>query len=172
MSPYFDVSSSKETNKKSTSRNIRFIQAAISVVKSTHLKPYSCKYSKKTYTQYQRLVLILFKDYRNQHYREFIDDVGDMEGVHSNDDVIPITAIDSLQRNFKTEAGNGIRNSYLKLNFSPGPGYTDIPEPGLFQGTLVKLLRCILTMYQEYLFHLTFILATQVIRHFMIIAVG
>jgi len=58
------------------SRNIRFIQAAISVVKSTRISPYSCKYSKKTFTQHQLLVLILFKDYRNQHFREFVEDVG------------------------------------------------------------------------------------------------
>ncbi len=51
------------------SRNIRFIQAAISVVKSTHLKPYTSKFSKRIYTQQQHLVLVLFKDYRNQHYR-------------------------------------------------------------------------------------------------------
>ncbi len=80
MSPYLDVCTKcKETIKRSASRNIRFIQTAISVVKSTHLNPYSCKYSKKIYTQHQLLVLVLFKDYRNQHYREFIEDVGDME---------------------------------------------------------------------------------------------
>jgi hypothetical protein len=80
VSPYFDVSSNrKETIKKSASRNIRFIQAAISIVKSTLLKPYSCKFSKKVYTKHQLLVLVLFKDFRNQHYREFIEDVGDME---------------------------------------------------------------------------------------------
>ena len=82
MSSYFDVPSNrKETIKKSASRNIRFIQAAISIVKSTHLKPYSCKFSKKVYTQHQLLGLVLFKDFRNQHYREFIEDVEDMEGV-------------------------------------------------------------------------------------------
>jgi transposase len=71
----------KETIKRLASRNIRFIQTALSVVKSTHLNPYSSKYSKKTYTQHQLLVLVLFKDYRNQHYREFIEDVGDMERI-------------------------------------------------------------------------------------------
>jgi hypothetical protein len=38
-------------------------------------------FSKRTYTQYQLLVLILFKDFWNQNDREFIDDVGDMEGI-------------------------------------------------------------------------------------------
>ena len=53
----------------------------MAVVKSTRISPYSCKYSKKIYTQYQLLALVLFKDYRNQHYREFIEDIGDMDGV-------------------------------------------------------------------------------------------
>ena len=176
MSPYFDVSSSKETNKKSTCRNIRFIQAAISVVKSTHLKPYSCKFSKKTYTQYQLLVLILFKDYRNQHYREFIDDVGDMEGVqetldlsvvphfttlqkflhrlkslylritfkktvdlfYSNDDIIPITAIDSSGftsgycSHYFSERTGKIRKHFLKTSIS-----VDTDE-GVITGYLVS----------------------------------
>ena len=127
------MSSCKETIKRSASRNIRFIQAALSVVTSTRISAYSCKYSKRLYTQHQLLVLILFKDYRNQHYREFADDVGDMGRIqeilglstvphfttlqkflrrikslylrytfrktlnlfYSNNDVIPITAIDS-----------------------------------------------------------------------------
>jgi len=91
-------SNRKETIKKLASRNIRFIQAAISVVKSTHLKPYSCKYSKKIYTQHQLLVLVLFKDYRNQHYREFIEDVGDMEGVQEILDLSEIPHFTTLQK--------------------------------------------------------------------------
>jgi len=100
VSPSFDVwSKSKETIKKSASRNIRFIQAAISVVKSTHLKPYSCKFSKKIYTQQQLLVLGIFKDYRNQHYREFIEDIGDMEGVQ---DILDLSEVPhfTTSRNF------------------------------------------------------------------------
>lgn len=112
MSPYFDVSSSKETNKKSTSRNIRFIQAAISVVHSIHLKPYSCKFSKKTYTQYQLLVLILFKDYRNQHYREFVEDVGDMEGVQEALDLSVVPHFTTLQKFLRR-----IKSLYLRLIF-------------------------------------------------------
>jgi len=99
VSPSFDVSSkSKETIKKSASRNIRFIQAAISIVKSTHLKPYSCKFSKKVYTQHQLLVLVLFKDFRNQHYREFIEDVGDMEGIQEILDLSVIPHFTTLQK--------------------------------------------------------------------------
>jgi len=99
VSPYFDVSSkSKETIKRSASRNIRFIQAALSVVNSTRISPYSCKYSKKIYTQHQLLVLVLFKDYRNQHYREFIEDVGDMEQIQHVLDLSTIRHFTTLQK--------------------------------------------------------------------------
>jgi len=91
-------SKSQETNKKSASRNIRFIQAAICIVKSAHLKPYSCKFSKKIYTQNQLLVLILFKDFRNQHYREFIEDVGDMAGVQEILDLSEVPHFTTLQK--------------------------------------------------------------------------
>jgi len=80
-------SKSKETTRRLASRNIRFIRAAFSVVKAIRITPYSSKYSKKIYTQYQLLVLVLFKDYRNQHYRDFIEDVGDMDAVQEELDL-------------------------------------------------------------------------------------
>ena len=103
MSPYHDVcTKSKETIKKSASRNIRFIQTALSVVKSTRISPYSCKYSKRLYTQHQLLVLILFKDYRNQHYREFVEDIGDMEGVQESLDLSEVPRFTTLQADGNT----------------------------------------------------------------------
>ena len=88
----------QETIKRSATRNIRFIQAALSVVKSTRISPYSSKYSKKIYTQHQLLVLILFKDFRNQHYREFIEDVGDMDGVQEILDLSEVPHFTTLQK--------------------------------------------------------------------------
>jgi hypothetical protein len=81
-------------------------------VKSTHLNPYSCKYSKKTFTQHQLLALVLFKDYRNQHYREFIDDVGEMEGVQEILDLTLVPHFTTLQK-FLCR----IKSLYLRLTF-------------------------------------------------------
>jgi hypothetical protein len=113
VSPNFDVSSkSKETIKRSTSRNIRFIQAALSVVNSTRISPYSCKYSKKLYTQHQLLVLVLFKDYRNQHYREFIEDIGDMETIQQEMELSAVPHFTTLQKFFSR-----IKILYLRYAF-------------------------------------------------------
>jgi hypothetical protein len=102
-------SKSKETIKKSASRNIRFIRAAFSIVKGIRITPYSCKYSKKIYTQYQLLVLILFKDYRNQHYRDFIEDVEDMESIQEELDLSVVPHFTTLQKFFSR-----IKTLYLR----------------------------------------------------------
>jgi hypothetical protein len=113
VSPYHNVCSKcKETITRSASRNIRFIEAAISVVRSTHLKMYSCKFSKKIYTQHQLLVLILFKDYRNQHYREFIEDIGDMDRVQELLGLSALPHFTTLQK-FLCR----IRSLYLRFTF-------------------------------------------------------
>lgn len=102
----------QETNKKSASRNIRFIQAALSVVRSTKLSLYSGKYSKKIFTQHQLLTLVLFRDFRNQHYREFIEDVGDMERVQEILGLPVIPHFTTLQK-FLCR----IKSLYLRLTF-------------------------------------------------------
>lgn len=106
------TSKRKETIKKSASRNIRFVQTALSVVKSTRISPYSCKYSKKTYTQQQLLVLVFFRDFRNQHYREFIEDVGDMEKVQEILGLSIIPHFTTLQK-FLCR----VKSLYLRLTF-------------------------------------------------------
>ena len=105
-------SKQKETIKKSASRNIRFIQTALSVVQSTRLSPYSCKYSKKVYTQHQLLALVLFKEYRNQHYREFIEDIGDMEHIQKILDFSEVPHFTTLQK-FLCR----IKSLYLRITF-------------------------------------------------------
>jgi len=105
-------SKKEETSKKRTSRNIRFIQLAQSVVRSTRISPYSCKYSKKIYTQHQHLVLLLFKDYRNQHYREFVEDIGDMETIRESLGLTDVPHFTTLQKFLRR-----IKSLYLRITF-------------------------------------------------------
>jgi len=93
-------SEGKETTRKLASRNIRFIRAAFSIVKAIRITPYSCKYKKKIYTQYQLFVLILFKDYRNQRCRDFIEDIGDMDSIQQDLEYYIMPHFTNLQKFF------------------------------------------------------------------------
>jgi len=57
----------------SSSQDIRLTEAALSAVRASHLPLYSCKYSKKPYTQHQLLVLPLLKERLRLDYRSFVD---------------------------------------------------------------------------------------------------
>ncbi len=113
MSPYQSVcSKGKETTKRLAGRNIRFIRAAYSIVKAIRITPYSCKYSKKIYTQYQLLVLILFKNCRNQHYYNFIEYIRDMEIIQQELELSAQPHFTTLQKFF-----SGIKILYLRYAF-------------------------------------------------------
>jgi hypothetical protein len=81
-------------------------------VKAIRITPYSCKYSKKIYTQYQLLVLILFKDYRNQNYRDFIEDIGNMETIQQELELSAVPHFTTLQKFFSR-----IKTLYLRYAF-------------------------------------------------------
>jgi hypothetical protein len=54
----------------------------------------------------------LFKDFRNQHYREFIEDIGDMDGVREILDLSVVPHFTTLQKFFSR-----IKSLYLRLTF-------------------------------------------------------
>ena len=83
-------SNHKETIKKSSGRFISFIKQAFSVVQSSRITQYSCKYSRRDYTQHQLLVLLLFKEYRKEDYRTVIWNLEEMGRIR---DVIGLATI-------------------------------------------------------------------------------
>jgi len=55
---------------------------------------------------------MLFKDFRNQHYREFIEDIGDMEGVQETLDLSEVPHFTTLQKFISR-----IKSLYLRFTF-------------------------------------------------------
>lgn len=101
VSPYFVMfSNDKETIKKSSGRFISFIKHAFSLVRSSHLSRYSCKYSRRDYTQHQLLTLILFKEYRKEDYRTIIWDLEEMDRIREVLELATIPHFTTLQKFF------------------------------------------------------------------------
>jgi hypothetical protein len=57
----------------STNRDIRFVELSSGLIRDSRIPLYSSKYSKKTYTQHQLLVLLLLKEYMSEDYRDNVE---------------------------------------------------------------------------------------------------
>ena len=73
----------RETIKKSSGRFISFIKHAFAIVQSSRITPYSCKYSRRDFTQHQLLTLLLFKEYRKEDYRTVIWNLEEMDRIRA-----------------------------------------------------------------------------------------
>lgn len=101
MSPYFVMfSNNKETIKKSSGLFISFIKHAFSIVHSTRISSYSCKYSRRDYTHHQLLTLLLFKEYRKEDYRTVIWNFEEMEHIREVLGLSTIPPFTMLQKVF------------------------------------------------------------------------
>ncbi len=57
----------------STNRYIRFVELSSRLIRDSKIPLYSSKYSKKTYTQHQLLILLLLKEYLAEDYRDTVE---------------------------------------------------------------------------------------------------
>jgi len=89
---------SKETIKKSSGRLISFIKHAFSIVQSSRISPYSCKYSRRDFTQHQLLTLLLFKEYRKEDYRTVIWNIEEMDRIRAVLGLATIPHFTTLQK--------------------------------------------------------------------------
>ncbi|WP_321417767.1 IS5 family transposase [uncultured Methanomethylovorans sp.] len=64
-----------------SNKYLKFVDTALAVSGKSHLPIYSCKYSKRKYTQHQLLTLILLKEYLNVDYRSIVELVELMESL-------------------------------------------------------------------------------------------
>jgi hypothetical protein len=102
----------KETIKRSSGRFISFIKHAFSLVQSSHLSLYSCKYSRRDYTQHQLLTILLFKEFRKEDYRTIISDLEEMARIRDALGLKTIPHFTTLQKFFCR-----IKPAYLDLLF-------------------------------------------------------
>jgi hypothetical protein len=57
----------------SANRYIRFVEVSSGLIRDSRVPLYSSKFSKKTYTQHQLLILLLLKEYLTEDFRDIIE---------------------------------------------------------------------------------------------------
>jgi hypothetical protein len=64
-----------------SNKYLKFVYTACAVSGNSHLQIYSCKCSKRKYTQHQLLILVLLKEYLNEDCRDIVEIVELMDKV-------------------------------------------------------------------------------------------
>jgi transposase len=82
----------------SSNKYINFIDLSLKTVQSSRLNLYSCKYSKRVYTQHQLLVLVLLKEYISTDYRDFVELIDLMNNVKEKLDLYKTPHYTTLQK--------------------------------------------------------------------------
>jgi hypothetical protein len=106
-----------------SNKYLKFVDTALAVSGKSHLPIYSCKYSKRKYTQHQLLALILLKNYLNVDYRSIVELVELMENLKLQMGLKEVPHYTTLQK-FITRVNSVIFRSLLqqtlKLFYSYG----------------------------------------------------
>lgn len=88
----------KEPVLGSTNKYISFIDAALDAVKASRIPLYSSRFSKKTYNQHQLMVIILFKDYLQEDYRDTVELLAIMDSVREKLDLNTVPHYTTLHK--------------------------------------------------------------------------
>jgi hypothetical protein len=107
----------------STNKHIRFVDLAAEVMKESRIPLYSCKFSKKTYNQHQLLLLILFKEYTGEDYRDTVEHLELMEELKARiqlNEVPHFTTLQQFSQRIDSISFNRLLNKLIKLFYEWG----------------------------------------------------
>jgi hypothetical protein len=102
---------------------LKFVDTALAVSGNSHLQIYSCKYSKRKYTQHQLLTLVLLKEYLNEDYRDIVELIEVMDEVKTRIGLNQVPHFTTLQKfisRLKSVYFSGLLQQTLKLFYSYG----------------------------------------------------
>jgi transposase len=107
----------------SANRYIRFVELSSGLIRDSRIPLYSSKFSRKTYTQHQLLILLLLKEYLAEDYRdtaeltEIMDSLRDK--IHLNE-VPHFTTIQKFCHRIKSFTFTRLLNRLMKLFYDWG----------------------------------------------------
>jgi transposase len=100
-----------------------FVDTALAVSGNSHLQIYSCKYSKRKYTQHQLLTLVLLKEYLDEDYRDIVEIVELMDEIKQRIGLKKVPHFTTLHKfitRLKSIYFSGLLHQTLKLFYSHG----------------------------------------------------
>nr|WP_321498246.1 IS5 family transposase [uncultured Methanolobus sp.] len=106
-----------------SNKYLKFVDTAQAVSGNSHLQIYSCKYSKRKYTQHQLLTLVLLKEYLNEDYRDIIEIVEVMDKIKEKiglKQVPHFTTLHKLITRLNSVYFSGLLQQTLKRFYSRG----------------------------------------------------
>jgi len=107
----------------STNRYIRFVELSSGLIRDSRIPLYSSKYSKKTYTQHQLLVLLLLKEYLAEDYQDTIELTEIMDSVREKiqlKEVPHFTTVQKICHRIKSFLFDRLLNRLVKMFYDWG----------------------------------------------------
>ena len=111
----------------SANRYIRFIELSSGLIRDSRIPLFSSKFSKRTYTQHQLLILLLLKEYLSEYYQDTIELTEIMESLQEKihlDEVPHFTTIHKFCQRIRSSTFTRLLNRLIKLFYDWGERIT------------------------------------------------
>ncbi|OPY36402.1 MAG: Transposase DDE domain protein [Methanoregula sp. PtaU1.Bin051] len=107
----------------SANRYIRFVELTSGLIRDSRIPLYSSKFSRKTYTQHQLLILLLLKEYLAEDYRDTVELTGIMDSLREKihlDEVPHFTTIQKFCHRIRSFTFTRLLNRIMKMFYDWG----------------------------------------------------
>jgi hypothetical protein len=107
----------------SANRYIRFVELSSGLIRDSRIPLFSSKFSPKTYTQHQLLILLLLKEYLSEDYRDTVELTEIMDSLREKirlDEVPHFTTIQKFCQRIRSSTFNRLLNRLMKMFYDCG----------------------------------------------------
>jgi transposase len=107
----------------SANRYIRFVELSSGLIRDSRIPLFSSKFSPKTYTQHQLLILLLLKEYLSEDYRDTVELTEIMDSLRKKirlDEIPHFTTIQKFCQRIRSSTFNRLLNRLMKMFYDWG----------------------------------------------------
>jgi len=107
----------------SANRYIRFVELSSGLIRDSRIPLFSSKFSRKTYTQHQLLILLLLKEYLSEDYRDTVELTEIMDSLREKinlDEVPHFTTIHKFFQRIRSSTFSRLLNRLMKMFYDWG----------------------------------------------------